>query len=472
MPRSLDPTNIDAQRIIENGLAEPLVVQNDDATLAPGLAASWSNVEPTLWEFTIQPNATFWSGAPVDAAAVKAALERHQKLNKRASSVLGGLQFVVKDPGTLQIRTPNPDPGFAFRLTTYGIHNAAEADRLGAEYNARPDLTGYMKPTRFVPGEVLVAEWNPNYRIQPSGPHLRGIDARLGTDSQARQLAVLSGDVDGEFNVEVDSRVRYEQRPDEFDVYAQAPTTRNVWMNMAKVPALKDKAVRQALNLSVDRGALIEGLNRGFATPATGHFPAGLPYALDSGPALSPDIVGARKLLDDAGWVAGPDGVRGKDGHRLEFSMLTYAIFQPLAIALQSQWKDIGVGVELNSVETTASNQLMIDGDFEVATYCSCGSATGDLAGQLKSYYRTGVVSNYGGFSDPDVDRLIDQLGSEFDPATQIDLAHQVQDKVSADVAVIYLFNSTQWATGYSTKVQGVDPNLSKKILPTMWLSE
>ena len=61
MPRSLDPIHIDAQRVINNGIAEPLVMQNDDATLRPWLAKSWKNVEPNVWEFQLQPNVKFWS---------------------------------------------------------------------------------------------------------------------------------------------------------------------------------------------------------------------------------------------------------------------------------------------------------------------------------------------------------------------------------------------------------------------------
>ncbi|MCF7547850.1 ABC transporter substrate-binding protein [Pseudonocardia sp. WMMC193] len=472
MPRSLDPTSIDAQRILENGLAEPLIALNDDGTLAPALATSWTAVEPTVWELQLQEGVRFWSGTPLDAAAVKASLERHQRLNKRVTSTLKGLTFEVTGPLTLRIHTPKPDPGFAFRLTTsLGIDNAAADDAAGEGANTAPDLTGYFIPTAFVPGESLTAEWNPDYRIQPDGPHLQRIEARLGSDAQARLLALRSGDADGEYNVEVEQRQQYERDPEDFTVLAQAPTTRNIWMNIAKVPALADPVVRRALDVSVDRGALISGLNRGYAVPATGHFPAGLPYALGQGTPTTPDVEGADALLDGAGWTRGADGIRTKDGQRLQFRMLTYPIFQPLAIALQSQWKEIGVAIELAPVETTASNQLMLDGNFEMATYCSCGTATGDLAGQLRSYYRSDVVTNYGRYSNPQVDRLLDELAGEFDPARQQDLARQVQQLVYDDHAILYLFNSTQWATAYTSAVRGVDPNRSKWILPGMWVA-
>ncbi|MER7282364.1 ABC transporter substrate-binding protein [Dactylosporangium sp. NPDC000244] len=470
MPRSLDPIHIDAQRILENGLAESLVVQNDDATLRPGLATAWKSVTPTTWEFTLRSGVKFWSGAPVDAAAVRASLERHKAKNTRAKSILGAMEFAAVDATTLRVTTKTPDPGLAFRLTTYGIHNAAEADRRGDDFNRNPDLTGFMKPVRFVPGETLIAEANPDYWDKPEGGvKLKRIEARLGTDAQARMLALRSGDADAEFNVEIDQRLQYEKSGTKFTVYSPAPTTRNIWLNTKKVPALRDKAVRQALDLAADRKELVDGLNHGYAKAATGHFPAGLPYAI--GTATATDVTKAAGLLDAAGWLPGPDGVRAKNGTRLHFKILTYTVFQPLAIALQSQWKKAGISTELAPVETTASNQMMLDGNFEIATYCSCGSATGDIAGQLRAFYRTGVVSNYGGYSNPRVDALIDQLGTEFDPAKQADLAQQAQRILLDDVALVYLYASTQWGAAYTPRVRGVDPNLSRRILPGMWLA-
>ncbi|MCX6020659.1 MAG: hypothetical protein NTZ05_02810 [Chloroflexi bacterium] len=147
-------------------------------------------------------------------------------------------------------------------------------------------------------------------------------------------------------------------------------------------------------------------------------------------------------------------------------------MFQPLAVALQSQWKKVGISAELAPVETTASNQMMLDGKFDIATYCSCGSATGDLGGQLRAFYRSGVVTNYGGYSNAEVDQLIDRLGAEFDVAKQTDLTKKVQTIVRDEVALIYLFSSTQWGASYISKVQGVDPNLSRHVLPSLWMAK
>ncbi len=159
MPRSLDPINIDAQRIINNGFAEPLVHASlDGAKLIPALAKSWELVEPTLWRIELQPNAKFWSGAPVDASAVQASFERHQAENKRAASILRGATFKAVGPTTLEIRTEQPDPAFLFKTVTIAVHNVARVKELGDRYALEADLSGYFKPSEFVPGELVVAE--------------------------------------------------------------------------------------------------------------------------------------------------------------------------------------------------------------------------------------------------------------------------------------------------------------------------
>lgn len=467
MSRSLDPVNVDAQRITSDGIAEPLVMQNDDGSIRALLAKSWKNVEPRVWEIELQPNVKFWSGAVMDAAAVKAALERHQKLNKRGPSQLGGVQFSVIDSLHLRVQTLKPDPAFMFKLTGFAIHNVAEADRLGDKFNKEADLTGFMKPIQFIPGELLIAEAFPDYWGEK--PKLKRLEARIGVDGQTRLLALKSGDADGDMNVEVDQRGTYE-KDTKFHVNVPYGSTANLWMNIKKVPAFQDVRVRNAFNLAIDRKELIEGVNHGYAVPATGHFPAGLPYSIDKG--TDTDRSKAAQLLDEAGWKLGSDGIRFKDGQKLQFNLLTYSVFQPLSIVLQSQLKTIGVNIVINPVETTASNQLMLDGNFEMATYCSCGGATGDVGGQLKSYYYTGVTGNYGGYSNPKVDTLIDQITVEFDPSKQNDLAKKIQTLVQMDSPIIYLYTSTRWSAAYATKVKGVDNNLLTKIVPGMYIAK
>lgn len=466
MPRSLDPINIDAQRLIDNGFAEPLVHQSlDGASLIPALAASWEMVEPTLWRVELQPNAIFWSGAPVDAAAVAASLKRHQEKNTRAASLLKDVQFIAAGPTTLEIRTPTEDPAFLFKVTTLPIHNAAKADELGDAYATEADLSGYFRTTEFVPGELVVGVPFEGYYGEK--PHLQRIEARFVVDPQTRYLAMQSGEADMDANVQFE-QLRLYLRQDGYSFPKVANSTWNVWLNYDN-ELLKDKQLRETLSLGVDRNEIVKNIMTPFATPATGHFPAELPYAISTAQESNPEK--AKQLLDQLGWMPGADGIREKDGKRLEFTVLTYGWWQTIAVALESQWRAIGVATTLNVVEPAASNQPMLDGDFDIATYCSCPTATGDLAGNLSQFYRSDSVQNWSDYSNPEVDALIDQLRTEDDPNQRFALAKQIQEIASADTALLWVSNAPVLSVAYASKVKGVDVERPRHITPGMYIA-
>lgn len=466
MPRSLDPINIDAQRIINNGFAEPLVHASlDGARLIPALAKSWELVEPDLWRIELQPDATFWSGAPVDAAAVQASFERHQAENKRAASILRGATFSAVGPTTLEIRTEQPDPAFLFKTVTIAVHNVARVAELGDRYALEADLSGYFRPTEFVPGELVAAE--PFEGYWGERPKLERLEARFVVDPQTRYLAMQSGEADMDANVQFEQRRAY-IRSDDYSFPAVNQSNWNIWMNYRN-PLLGDVRMREALSLGTDRDEIVHGVMAPFASHSTGHFPAGLPYAIEA--AQESNAERARALLDELGWKPGPDGIRERDGQRLEFTVLTYGWWQTVAIALEAQWRRIGVATRLHVVEPTASNQIMLDGAFDIATYCSCGTATGDLNGQLSSFYRSDAVQNWQRYDNTEVDALIDALRTEADTDRRFALAREIQEKVMADTALIYVANAELIGIAHAARVAGVDPDRPRDITPSMYIA-
>lgn len=466
MPRSLDPINIDAQRIINNGFAEPLVHQSlDGASLIPALAKSWKAIEPTLWRIELQPNARFWSGAPVDAQAVRGALERHQRANPRAAALLRGATFEAVGPTTLDIRTRAPDPAFLFKTVTIAIHNAKVAEEIGERFNREADLSGYFKPTRFIPGELIVGVPFDGYWGER--PRLNRIEARFVVDPQTRFLAMQAGEADMDANVQIEQRRAY-FRQSRFQFPPVNTSNWNVWFNFRN-PLLQDPKLREALSLGTDRDEIVDGVMRPFAKHSTGHFPAGLPNAIDT--RQPSDAQTARKLLDELGWRPGPDGIRVRDGKRLEFRLLTYGWWHSVAVAMEAQWRRIGVATAIRVVEPTASNQIMLDGDFDVATYCSCGTATGDLHGQLMAFYRTDFTQNWGRYSNKEVDALIDALQVEFDDQRRFDLARRIQTLTQKDFALLYVANADLLAIALAPRVRGVDPQRPRDITPGMYIA-
>lgn len=466
MPRSLDPTNIDAQRLINNGFAEPLVYQSfDGTTLTGGLATAWEQPEPNLWRIELQPDAKFWSGAAVTAEAVAASLRRHQSDNSRAKSTLADVIFTATGPNTLDILTPNENPAFLYNLTTLPIENVAIIAELGDAYANTGDMSGYFRPVQFIPGELIVGEPFDGYHGER--PLLNRIEARFVVDPQTRYLALQSGEANMDGNVQFEQLRLYLRNP-KINIVERPRSTWNIWMNYDN-PLLADPALRQALSLGVNRGEIVNPIMAPFAVMPTGHFPAGLPYAIDR--TQPSDAKAANALLDSLGWARGADGIREKDGQRLEFGLLTYGWWNTIAVALESQWRDIGVKLNLQVVEPAASNQIMLDGAFDIATYCSCPAPTGDLFGTLNQWYQSGSVRNWQDYSNPEVDRLLALLRTEPDQQTRFDLARQIQDIVFDDNGLLYVSNAPVLLTGFAGNIRGVDPERPADIVPSMYIA-
>ncbi|MFM7344075.1 MAG: ABC transporter substrate-binding protein [Tagaea sp.] len=466
MPRSLDPTNIDAQRLINNGFGEPLAHQSFDGTqLIPALAKSWAMVEPTRWRVEIEPNARFWSGAPASAEAVAASLRRHQTENPRARTILRDVRFTAAGPSTLEIVTPTANPAFLFSLTTLPIENVAAIATLGAAYGNTGDMTGYFRPVQFIPGELIVGV--PFEGHHGPRPKLARIEARFVVDPQTRYLALTSSQAEMDANVQFEQRRLY-MRNRAILIVARPSSSWNVWMNY-RHPLLADPQMRRALSLGVNRDEIVSRVMAPFATKPTAHFPAGLPYAIDRTQPF--DAAAARAILDGMGWVQGPDGIRRKDGQTLEFRLLTYGWWQTIAVALESQWRAIGVRVSLQVVEPAASNQIMLDGAFEIATYCSCPTPTGDLHGQLRLYHHSESVQNWQRYSNPKVDALLETLRTEEDADKRYGLAREIQDILFDDTALLWVSNAALLSNAFTARVRGVDPERPGDITPGMFIA-
>ena len=120
-------------------------------------------------------------------------------------------------------------------------------------------------------------------------------------------------------------------------------------------PSLSDPAVRKALSLAVDRPLLVE-IGYGQAGKVTCNLvPAPEVYNSTTFDCSTQDIAGANKLLDDAGWVRGADGVRAKDGVRLSYlyQTSTNAVRQDFQALIKQWWSEIGVEAELRNLNAS-----------------------------------------------------------------------------------------------------------------------
>jgi peptide/nickel transport system substrate-binding protein len=287
----------------------------------------------------------------------------------------------------------------------------------------------------------------------PRPPPLAKLTVRLVTDANARVLALRSGDVDLVYGVPPQA-ARSLSGPD-FNVTTISSGREDyIVVNHRRAP-FRDPAVREATALAVDRAALLTiGLN-GQGSVASGMFPPD--QGVDAVAMQSTDAARAKQVLDAAGWTAGADGVRAKNGQRLSFQLLSAPArteWTPMAVAIQAQLQALGYDIQIEQVKNIG-DQLAQSQDFDAAMYSANMLVTGDPLYIFNQTLAKGGPANYGGYTNPQLETTLNNMRTETDAAKRAALITQAQQIIKADFPNIYILVVPFIAATNSKKVKG-----------------
>jgi peptide/nickel transport system substrate-binding protein len=405
-------------------LAETLFkLSSKDLTPEPWLATGASQLDEKTWEITLRQGVQFHNGALMDAAAVKASLERAIAKSPVAKTVLDIARIEVKDPSNLTIVANKPSPILPALLAepVSAIVDAAAAEAMGDAFAERPVMTGPFKVERFQQDRELVVVRHAEY-WGPSPLVDRVIFVYL-TDGNSRLLALQSGDVDIATNMPPESVATVKKSPDLRVVSSRPVALEFMFFNHRREP-WKDVRVRQAIALGINREALVKAVREGVGTPANGPFP---PILLSCDPLRGHhfDPAKARQLLSQAGYLdKDGDGYVEKDGQALTMTLLTYRAnpeLVPMAEIIQASLKTIGIKVTVRLVEQIGA--ALQQGDWDGGLYFNNMVTTGDPYWALSQFYATGGATNLGAYSNPQIDELVRQLAVATDRQARLRLA-------------------------------------------------
>lgn len=449
-PGTLD-ANKDGFTLIFMGAAETLTRLTPDQKLEPALAASVTNVDPTTWRLQLRRGATFWDGSPVDAEAVVQSLRQNFETQAvTARYIAKETQLTAVDEQTVLVKTPRPYGDLPYSLATpyFVVHKPGGTD--GGSI-----MTGPYRPTRFVKDQEMTMEAFGDYWGGP--PQIGRINVKLVVDANARALGLQSNDLDMLWGLPPEIVKSF--GPDIETMVVPSTRVHSVTFNTVR-PPFSERAVREAMSLGIDRAKVnTVGLD-GLGTVTTTMFPPNA--GMDVVDSLATDVDRAARILDEAGWRAGPDGIRAKDGKRLAFTLFSYpgrAELTPMAVAIQSQLKPLGYDIQVQSVQDITGQ--IKDGDFDASMISINTLVTGDPQYMFQATLLKGGASNYEGYDNPQLEALIEQMKGEPDPARRQALSRQGQEIVKADVPRAYLVAAPTVAAFRKGKVQNyaVHPN-------------
>jgi ABC-type transport system substrate-binding protein len=442
------------------GVGESLAKIQADGSVAPELAESLERTAPDTWTVVLRDGAVFHSGAPVDAEAVRASLERSAAENELAGNLLAGLTITVTGPRTLTVHSPGPAPFLDHTLAHYElqIHNVAAYRGLSAPPGpADADLTGPFRVTGFDAEREVTLERNP--RWWGPAPAVETIRVQQVADPEARAQIALAGQADV-----VDllpSSAVPQLRDAEGVVLAGAPAanTVGVYLNPASpaAPALADQRVRQALAWAVDRAAVAEIAGEGLTEPAPSWLASNPAYPqADEQGFTRHDPERAARLLDEAGWVRGPDGRRAKDGVPLSFRLQTWGTEGPTGEVLQAQWDALGVAVDLSYVDNTLVQQARERGDWDAQT--AAFTTLGNVPSLFTVQLGPDGSGNYGGYDVPQVAELVERANAAADDAARTAAVLEL-NALHADVVPAIPVHPRPQATAVSARLSGFVPH-------------
>lgn len=447
-PSTLDATK-DGSRLTYLGLGETLTRSTPRLTIVPWLAEGVTNVNSTTWRVSLRRNAQFWDGSPVDAEAVAASFKRNFETQPAADLYISkDTAISVENPSTLLFTTPRPVGDFPVSLSAqhFLVHKPGESASV---------MTGPYRPARFERDQQLILDPFRDHWAGP--PPLEQLTVKLLPDGNARVLALQSGDVDVVYGVPTEAVTTL--GPD-VEVKAIASSRVHFIVLNHQKPPFNDRVVRRVMSLAIDRQALNDAALQGLGKPIVGLFPPG--HGLDPSVPLDVDVERARRMLEEAGWTSGADGIRVKDGSRLAFTLFSApgrAELTPMAVMISGQLKGLGYEIQVQE-SRTLSNQLR-DGGFEAAMSSTNSLGTGDPQRMFSHSLVSGGVDNYGTYENQQLETTVARLRAELDPSARTTIAREAQEIVLADAANVYLVAAPYVLTYQKGKVRDFDPHPS-----------
>ena len=249
---------------------ETLVARDPGGRLVPSVAESWEVKSPTEWVFKIRQGITFHNGEPLNAAAVKATLDRYQEKDKpRYGAVAQGVKDVtVVDAYTVRITTPTPDAAFLERLFEVPILPPGYLQQVGEQgFLQKPVGSGPYRWVEWVKGSHFTLEANPKYwRGEPT---VKRATFKLIPEIATRMSALKAGECDIALQVPPDLMEDVEKSGSVRIAPAESP--RIIYFilypqsTLGGGAPLNDLRVRQAINHAVDVDKIIKFILNGQA---------------------------------------------------------------------------------------------------------------------------------------------------------------------------------------------------------------
>jgi peptide/nickel transport system substrate-binding protein len=444
-PRTIDPalTIQGDEYMLTQNIYDNLTRVDEKLQPQPMLATRWSaDAQARVWTFTLRPGVKFHHGREMKAADVVFTIERvlDPKTASPGRTALGPVEKVeAVDDLTVRFRMASPYADLPVSLgSTFGrILPADRADKIVSE----PSGTGPFRVAEFKPGERTRLTRFADYWDKPR-PYLDEL-WQVNMPQHATQVASLSGgEVQHMFEVPVPFIGTLEKAPGVSVQSVRSTSFQPLVMNTGQKP-FDDNRVRLALKALIDRDAVIKALWQGRGTVANDHpVPEINPFWVAT-PAHTLNVARAKALLAEAGVGQGFSAEIWTSNERVGL--------QELAVAVQQMVAPAGIKLEVKTVPWSVFNSTVYK---KKALYVNNWFGRATIDETLHPFFRTGGSWNEGDYSNPKLDKLLDDGRSATDAGKRKEIYAEVQRVISAEGHYLVAYH-TQYVTALRTSVKG-----------------
>ncbi|CAD5300004.1 Peptide/nickel transport system substrate-binding protein [Bosea sp. 62] len=438
-PDMLDPhkARTFVGRIVFMGLCDRLVDIDPELKITPRLATEWSfSGDGLTLTMKLRTDAKFHDGETFNAEAAKANIERAMTLpDSLRKSELASVESVsAPDPATLVFKLKRPDATLLAQLTDRaGMMLSPKS--LGPDITAKPICSGPYQFVERVQNDRIVLEkfkghWEADkyqfdriiYRAIPDTT-VRLANLRAGELDMLERLAptdVKSAQGDKNLKVQSTANLGY-----------QGITINTNHTDAANQPMGKDKRVRQALSLSIDRKVLSQVVFEGLYAPMNQPFNPGNQYLSAALPVPERDVAKAKALLKEAG-VAKVS---------VELFVTNNPVDAQLGQVIQAMAQEAGIDIQIRSSEFASQLRDQQQGKFQMSRIGWSGRIDPD--GNIHPFVTSKGNQNDGKYSNAEVDRLLDEARTIYDVAERKKRYDAAQKILQDELPIVYLYNQT-----------------------------
>ena len=470
LPGSDDPRTLDPAKVNDTNagayvaeIFSGLVTLDKNLKVQPDIAERWDVSEDRkTYTFYLRKEIKFHDGRPVTAQDFKYSIERaanpatasptaenylgdivgvKDKLQRKAAEV-SGVQVV--DDYTLKITIDAPKTYFLAKLTfpTAYVVDKNNVERGGRTWTDKPNGTGPFKLREYVRAQRVILAKNENY-YGDDKPQVDEVQFILSGGSFMTMYE--NGDLDSAPVSLVDiERASDPASPLSKELYVGPALSTGFIVFNTRKPPFDDPKVRQAFALAIDRQKVVDVVYRKMLSVANTILPPGMPgYAEPEGkppydPAKAKQLLADSKYagkLPDITWTTtGAGGAAAED-------------IQAMTAMLK---ENLGVNVSIQQTDSSTFFQTLDDPSQNPYQIFDVGWSADYVDPQdfLEIIFRTGSMQNWANYSNPEVDKLLDQAGVAEDTATRFKLYQQAEQMILADYPVMPLVYSREyWLT-------------------------